>query len=488
MKTNKVYFSTILFILLLSFFFHHLKEEQSYKRFHQHLQGRPEITVESKQEFVTHLPLIEIDTQGQTIPGGRVLRLEGKLTILDDFAPVLSKASIRDKNGVVNKLNNPPDKQLDVLVRYRGHSSRVFDKKSLKLRFVDDVGNQKDVSLAGMTPNDEWNLHGPFLDRTLIRNYLGYNISGEIMDYAPNVRYCELILNGEYQGVYLIVENIDPGTGRIPLEKSDRRSKATPYILVWDRSEKVKQKLNNFSYYTYQTGSSALDIKYPGRTRLTPEQVEYISNDISRIEKILYSYDLGKYDEYLDRNSFAEYFIINEFFRNADAGKFSTYLYKDLRQKIKLCVWDFNNCCDNYADLAYSPSGFTMQDTPWFSMLLKDRKFVELVINKYHVLRKTTLSTPYLLDYIDDTRDFLGPSIDRNNDKWGYVFLKKNRNPLNYLLPYKRNMKSYDESIEQLKGFITRRGEWLDQNIESLYQYCAPSKNSNTLLDPGGLQ
>lgn len=483
MKTNRIYFLTILFILLLSFFFHYLEEEYSYKRVHQHLQNPPHTVKEDGQELVTHLPLIEIDTDGQRIPGGRVRRVHGVPVVIDNLPSIISHINIRNKKGEVNSLNKQPDDQFNVLIRYRGNSSRLFDKKSLKLHFIDEVGNKKEVSLAGMTPNDEWNLHGPFFDRTLLRNYLGYNISGEIMDYAPNVRYCELVLNGEYQGLYLIVEDISQGTGRIPIEKSDRRSKKTPYIVAWDRDYKAKRKLNNFSYYTYQAGVSALDIKYPTKTGLTPEQEEYIRHDISHIEKVLYSYDLGKYENYLDKNSFAEYFIINEFFRNTDAGKFSTYLYKDLRQKMKLCVWDFNNCCDNYADLAYDAAGFTMQDTPWFSMLIKDRDFVDLVVHKYHLLRQTTLSTPYLLDYIDETRDFLGPAIERNNAKWGYVFLMENPDPLNYLLPYDRNMRSYDESVEQLKTFIIQRGAWLDRNIETLYQHCAPSKNSNTLLD-----
>lgn len=484
MKTNRIYFLTIAAILLLSFFFHSLEEEYSDKRVHQHLQNYPKMTKDDEgQGFSTHLPLIEIDTDRQNIPGGRVHRINGIPVVIDNLPSIISYVNIWHTKGEIHSLNKEPDDRLRVLLRYRGNSSRLFDKKSFKFHFIDDVGNKKDVSLAGMSSNDEWNLHGPFLDRTLIRNYLGYNISGEIMEYAPNVRYCELILNGEYQGIYLIVEDIDQGIGRIPIEKNDKRSKKTSYIVAWDRENKAKRKLNNFSYYTHQAGLSALDIKSPSKAQLTPEQEEYIRSDISHIEKTLYSYDLGKYDDYLDKNSFAEYFIINEFFRNADAGKFSTYLYKDLRQKMKLCVWDFNNCCDNYAELAYDAAGFTMQDTPWFSMLIKDRDFVDLVVNKYHLLRKTTLSTSYLLNYIDETRDFLGPSIERNNAKWGYVFLMEKPDKLNYLLPYTRNMRSYDESVKQLKTFIIQRGSWLDRNIETLYQYCSPSKNSNTLLD-----
>ncbi|MGV3317528.1 CotH kinase family protein, partial [Streptococcus agalactiae] len=92
-------------------------------------------------------------------------------------------------------------------------------------------------------------------------------------------------------------------------------------------------------------------------------------------------------------------------------------------------------------------------------------------------------ATEYLSNYIDETRHFLDPAIDRNYKKWGYVFDLKNTDPRNYLIPTERNVTSYHKSVEQLKDFIKKRGRWMDRNIETLYQYSAPSKNTNTLLE-----
>jgi len=55
-------------------------------------------------------------------------------------------------------------------------------------------------------------LHGPFLDKTLMRNYMWYNLSGQIMEWAPDVRFCEVFLNGGYQGVYVMEEQIESAT------------------------------------------------------------------------------------------------------------------------------------------------------------------------------------------------------------------------------------------------------------------------------------
>ncbi|MBP2622322.1 CotH kinase family protein [Streptococcus oricebi] len=478
MKVKVIYFSTLILTLLLALSLTFLEKAKPHFRFHHHTQAIKKVEPKDPKSFQSHLPIISIDTHKQAIPLKRETEADSQHQVT-----IKSQIKLFDELDRSHSLSETPREVSDALIAYRGNSSRHFDKKSLKIKFINKKKEGRDLSLAGMPKEAEWVLHGPFLDRTLIRNYLSYNIAGEIMTYAPNVRYCELVINGQYQGLYLIVENIKQGPHRVNIDKSDKRATQTPYIVEWDRSHKAKNLVENYSYYIRQAGVSGLDIRYPGLDRLTNRQAQFIQKDISRIEKVLYSYDFKQYPRYIDRESFAEYFIINEFFRNADAGKFSTYLYKDLRDKMKLVVWDFNNAFDNQIETAYDESGFTMLDVPWFSMLLKDPAFVDLVIKKYHELRKNKLKTDYLTKYVDQTVDFLGPAIERNNAKWGYVFEMKKPDSFNYLKPYNRNLTSYNQSVKQLKDFIKRRGSWLDRHIETLYQYSSTSKNANTLLE-----
>ena len=67
---------------------------------------------------------------------------------------------------------------------------------------------------------------------------------------------------------------------------------------------------------------------------------------------------------------------------------------------------------------------------------------------------------------------YLGDAVNRNYEKWGYSFDEK----YDYLTPKERNVRSYDEAINQLKDFIVKRGAWLDKNIETLRQYSHESK------------
>jgi len=82
------------------------------------------------------------------------------------------------------------------------------------------------------------------------------------------------------------------------------------------------------------------------------------------------------------------------------------------------------------------------------------------------------LNEEYLLSYIDDIVDYLGDAVDRNYEVWGYTFSDSN----NLLQPAERNVKSYQEAIEQLKTHIRKRGEFLDQHIDTIKQFSQESK------------
>lgn len=452
-------------------------------RVHQHLSGAwqgAESMREDESPLHTHLPILQIDTGGQAVPGA-----PGPDGVIADDSRIRVSFSLTDGQTGDNSPLDPPTVSTHADIRYRGNSSRFFDKKSYSIHLVDENGAEDPQALAGMAAHDEWALNGPFLDRTLLRNYLCLNVAGEIMEYAPNVRYCELYLNGEYQGLYLLMETVSKGEGRIDIPTPQRNSDITSYIVRWDRAGKGSHELDNFSYYTYRSDVSALDLRYPGENQLTEGRLQYVQQDVSRVEKMLYSMDITDADNgltaELDLASFAQYFVINEFFRNVDAGRFSTFYYRDARGKMKTCVWDFNNACDNYIDYQWDEAGFTMQNAPWFGALLRDERFVDAVVLEYHQLRRGVLSDEYLLNYIDETLLWLGDAIERNFSLWGYVFDLSQYNGMTYLTPVERNATSHAQAVEQLKRFIVERGAWLDAHIETLYQYCSDSKNVNLL-------
>lgn len=484
MKKRIIVLCVAIAILCFSFWIGNRDKAQYQSRYHEHLEKATQykdydysgidattfmsesITAES---FSSHLPVLSFDTRGQEILGA------DDRSIKEDIQVSLNVFAEEE-----NRLTDKPSYDTEALLRYRGNSSRFFDKGSMRLKLVDKKGEDKDYPLLGLSEESDYVLHGPWLDKTLMRNYMGYNLTGEVMDYSPNTRFCEVFVNGEYRGVYVLVETIKVDRKRINISKLNKNSNITSYLMVMTTRHAPDDDLyylNNFTKYTNRMHSfSEYNIKYPTNAKMTPALKKYITDDLSEFERMLYSYDyddenLG-YIKYIDIDSFVNYVVFNEFFLNYDAGSNSTYIYKDKTGKFKLAFWDMNNILDNYFQDMLENQDFMMKDRSWFQMLLKDEYFTQRVISRYRELRQSLLSEDYLYDYIDGVIDYLGPAIERNFVKWGDTFTDAK----NKYADKSRNPESYLEAIEDMKYAIHMRGLWLDEHIDSLRQFSHESK------------
>ena len=473
----------ISFVMIILVCYFVLEPEDHSARYHQHLEEPiPEkCTSHSDEEFCTHLPLIEIFTpDGIEIPGRAIVNENGSIIALektpDGMDEITARIEITDESGVNHHTDDAPALVSKAIVHARGNSSRTFDKLGYSIDLIKEDGTDNDVVFMGMDAHSEWALHGPYLDKTLLRTYMWYNIAGELMEYSPNVRFCELVINGEYMGVYVATEKITAGENgaRLNLEKRAKDNSFYGYMIKLDSpSETPYKNINNFSTYTWMA-EKTISIVYPKGKNLTPEFAEEIARDFSVFEKNLYSYDYDNethgYDTYIDVDSFVNYFLINELTVNYDAGGRSTFMYRDISNIYKMCVWDFNACCGNYIR-DVSEKTFFLPERTWFSKLVTDEDFTDRVIERYRELRETYFSDEYLMNYIDETIAFLGPAIDRNFEKWGYTFDKS----FHMLYPRERDLHSYDEAIAQYKNFILTRALWMDENIETLKSFSAES-------------
>ena len=459
-------------------------------RIHQHLAApeKEQCSLDhSDGTFCTHLPLISITTGGKTIPGlpdgNEDIFGEKEYTMADDGDSMITvRMDVFDSATNYNHPTDEPTISTATQIRIRGHSSREFGKPPFLLKLRTDDGAERDEALLGMSEHNEWALHGPFLDKSLIRNYLFYNLSGEMMDYAPNCRFCEVMIDGDYMGVYLLVETITAGEdGRLPIIMKKKNSILSGYLLRIDRpTEADLETTRDVDVYTERTYTEHMDvsIRYPGKGRLTEEIADRIEKDFSAFEKAMYSYDYDSgdysYKTYIDADSFADYYIINAVSSNMDAGRFSTYIYKTIDGKYKLCVWDFNNCFNNFVDDETGPDFDGVRSAVYYNMLFRDRDFVEKVISRYRELRKTILSEEYLREYIDGTLAFLGEAVDRNSARWAEYIAS---DPLIDADNTGRNPHSQKEAVEMLEDNLFSRLDWMDENIDYLLQYCADSAN-----------
>lgn len=132
----------------------------------------------------SNLPIIHIDTRGKSIP---------------DEPKIMVKMKVINHSGGGNKLFDT-DYEYNAWagIEIRGSSSQMFEKKNYGLETRDEAGNNLNVSLLGMPEENDWMLHGPFSDKSLMRNALAYHLANGTGRWSPRTRYCELYINDDY--------------------------------------------------------------------------------------------------------------------------------------------------------------------------------------------------------------------------------------------------------------------------------------------------
>ena len=526
MKTKLFYLITAAAVLVAAAVFVRLDAANGgAARYHQHLEqpGQEQLgpcaVCGGKAELCTHLPVICVDTGGQFIPGKGIYDSAG-IFIGAQTGPqgeteIAVTVKTMDAEGVWHHADDEPSVTARAMFRIRGNSSRAFSKPSYRLKLFEngDPEDGLDLPLLGMDPGGEWALHGPFLDKTLIRNYMWMNISAEVMGDAPDVRFCELVLDGEYQGLYLLMETISEGPGRVDLTDYTSGDPVCSYIVrICSRPNPAKE-LEVFSLYTDRLESyRGVELLYPTTSYQTEQVKNYAAQDFSELEKLLYSAQIAQgdrsYSRLLDVDSFVDYYVLQEFLAVNDMFSKSTYFYKDARGK--LCagpVWDYNNVLNNFF-LPIATEGFFLDQRGWYSQLMMDDVFVERVIDRWHELREDVLSQERLNGYMDETIAWLGEAIDRDHQVWGWSYDPSQLDALEKRMPAwwdiaqataglepaeqeevvaqmtaSVNPSDYRQAVDWMREYMNERGQWIDRNIETLRRYCQESKNASRMVN-----
>jgi len=505
------YVASLVVIVIAILIFLYFDVSGQTTRHHQHFSSPSEadlgVCIRCNQDvfLCTHLPIIKIDTLGQDVPG-RPLEFEmdnrppemGGLfyTTPEGETETPAHVSVIDNTNGWNHDTDIPAFESMATIRIRGNSSRFFDKPNYRIRMVDENGDNNRLPLMGMAPGHEWALHGPFLDKTLMRNYMWMNIAGDMINgpFVPNVRFFELILNGEFQGLYVLMETLRVEPNRINLNRYRQGMTETSYFFRKEWTPWSYRELDTFTVYTLRLESeSNVELLYPRLYNQSEQVRNYVLGSVNSIEHLMYSPEMlhnpRMIEKYIDINSFVDFFIINDFIGNNDLFAGSTYFHKDIRGRlIAGPVWDFNNVLDNFF-LSMPVDEFYLNGRSWFDRLFMSPYFTQQVINRWQHLRQGDLSEERLLNYMDDVVEWLGSAIDRNFDIWGYSFDYRNVSAMarRFPRPEERaagiteadlNPASYEEAMAQMRDFMIERGRWFDDHIEILRQYSHPSRHA----------
>ncbi|MCH5350868.1 MAG: CotH kinase family protein [Clostridiales bacterium] len=318
-----------------------------------------DITLKATWLAVTNLPAVVVDLfdkNGNTVPLGKVTRE----AYVDS---VITLTNTEDKY-VLDSLKSS--------FKGRGNGSwNEGDKKGYKIKF------DKKQSVFGREKNKHWVLIAcnNFDDITMSRNYLAYNMAGEVFDgieYTTPAYWVDLTVNGEYRGVYLLCEHVRVDKGRVDIE-SEYGVDDTGYLIEYDAYAGGEEGVDFFRISGVKYGFTVHspdpeDGKYEAEGGITKErfkqQVAYIKNYISRVYSAALSGDYATFSSLVDVDSFVDMYVLHELFKNVDTGYSSFYLYKKPGGLLYAGpAWDFDATTSGATDRGdRSPQGIYVAD------------------------------------------------------------------------------------------------------------------------------
>ena len=379
----------------------------------------------------TGLPVLYIN-----VSGGR--EVKSKDEYLDATVRLVEDVKTRAPGDVI---------EAPAQIKGRGNSSWLQPKKPYRLKFTDKV------ALLGEHKDRSWVLIHNYSDKSMLRNsvsfYLGHMSN---LEWTPASHFVEVVMNGRYDGTYLLCEKIKQSNHRVAVGDDG-------FILENDR---WPDRDESNVYFTTQFVNSSFVIKEPEGVTTGDENYNYISSYIKTCENVLFSNyytdpDIG-WQKYMDMDSFVDWYLIHEISKNVDCMfNFSTYMHLARGGKLKMGpIWDFDIAYGNVKEsnsdyLKYVfPDGNLLAETRWYSRLMTDPAFVARLKErfKYYYSHKNDI-----LNYVNEMAVYLRYSVEKNEERWGtlYHFTYKNYDIWG----------SYWNEVQDLKEWINARFEWM---------------------------
>jgi hypothetical protein len=358
-------------------------------------------------------------------------------------------------------------------IEIRGSSSQVPAKKQygLSTKKADGTSNNN-VSLLGLPDENDWILNGLVFDPSLIRDYLSYNLSRMIGEYASRTVFCEVMINGGYRGLYVLQEKIKSGPDRVNIIKIGSGDITFPNITGGYITKADKTTGGDPIAWTMSSYLGTNDVGFihelPKPENVTSGQNIYIRSEFEKLSSTVSAGNVSLesgYPSVIDIPSFVDYMILNELAANADAYQFSTFYHKDRNGKLRAGpIWDL--------DLTYGNDlfiwGYDRSKTNTWQFSNGDNEgpkfwrdlFYNLKFRCYLSKRWNQLIQPgqplnfsSIEPFIDQTVATISEAVVRENALWGTV-------------------SNHANEILKIKLFLQQRIPWMTNSIGS-YSDCS---------------
>jgi len=429
------------------------------------------------------------------------------------------------------KTNNVADSAkgtlYDIGIKVRGQSSAMFPKPGYSIEIRDEKGEGKDVSLFGLPPFDDWVLHGPYVDKSMLRNALAYWLFRQAGRYAPRTKHFDLYINGVYRGVYVLVEKIKRGKYRVNISKLKETDIAGDsltggYLWAFDKvGTNTGGGGSNNQGGIQAEGFNTSDglnviLHYPKKANIQKEQEEYLKKYLNDLEALFKNGKNGDgFDKYVDLGSAVDYVLHQEITNNGDSYWCSFFLYKPKDKggkngkefkegKVTLGPpWDFNLAMSNGGMMGMGGGGNSWQieskggggggfgfgmgggmgslKAPnWLIGLWKRSDYQSEMKKRWAELRSGVWHTKVMDAYLDSMKTYLKSAADRNFKRWPNLGQNSGQGdsdpqPMKYcngsgssgmkMGMGGNNANTWDGEVEHLRKKMKERMQWMDQKF-----------------------
>lgn len=372
------------------------------------------------------LPVIHIDTQGHKPITSKTVYIPGTYFVIDNNNPEMNLGS--------------EDSPLPLEIRGRGHSSWKGVKKPYKLKLGEKA------SLLGMNKHKHWALLR-FYEPTVAGLQLG-NIMG--MDWTASTRPVEVILNGDYQGLYLLTETNRIGKQRLNIyEQPNWNEDASTIPYGW--LVEVDNYIETNQIKIAENNKWTLQVTYHSPDSLSLAQRSWLIEDFKAMNAAIYDADKtnSTWEQKIDVDAMARYFIVQEVLDNSDGFHGSFYLHKDRGDDARWVagpLWDLS--CNQRAKTDYT---FLMKTTytfvpHWIGELIQDEDFCRAVRREWSKFYPQQVQ-PWM-DYIDEHLLPCSTAYEQEKNLWNFT-----------------DQSTLSQRVEKLKSSLLANIEWFNSHL-----------------------
>ena len=357
-------------------------------------------------------------------------------------------------------------KEYTLRIKGRGNSSwDTFPKRSYRLKL------DSKADLCGMTADRDWCLISNYVDPSLLRNKVASDMAKIMtaLPFTPGYESVDLFVNGKYLGVYMLSEKIEDDEDRVPLGErvTDEDGKILDMGFLiefgWDYSSE-----NVYGRDFFDTAyCKRMYIKEPEIVKAYNVEYKYVYNYVKAAENAIIAGE--GYEEYLDVDSWVDWFIVNELTNNTECAFYrSLYMYKPVGGKLTAGpIWDYDTAFGNHLNDIKDYNGWASVDFTyhymfdnWMKFLIKDESFMSRVRARWAEMKDALMETASVS---------IAQSAGEIEESQVYNFLTW-PNVLRYQIGVSRastlGFRTWQEHVDYIGEFLQMRYEWMDERLK----------------------